>query len=82
MNYYVYVLRSEKTNYAYVGQTKDLQKRLREHNAGLTKSIQFQIPFKIEYYEMVGSRTEAMKREKIFKSGKGRQWLKENVLKN
>ncbi len=79
--YYVYVLRSLKNNYRYIGQTNNLEKRLEEHNLGMTKSIKFQLPFILEYTEEFKTRIEAIKREKFFKSGQGREWLDKNVKK-
>jgi len=73
--FYVYVLRSKKNNYRYIGQTNNLDRRIKEHNEGLTKSIRFQRPFVLEYYEEFQTRFEAIKREIFFKSGKGREWL-------
>ena len=78
--FYVYVLRSKKNNYRYIGQTNNLKKRLEEHNSGLTKSIRFQTPFVLEHAEEYESRVEAMKREKFLKSGKGRDWLDKRGL--
>lgn len=37
--YYVYVLKSEKDGNNYVGYSKDLRKRLKEHEQGLVKLI-------------------------------------------
>ena len=75
----VYVLRSQKNGYRYIGHTADLARRLVEHNSGLTKSIRFQIPFVLEYTEECSTKVEAVRREKFFKSGKGREWLDKNV---
>ena len=75
MIFYVYVLRSQKNGYRYIGQTNNLKRRLREHNLGLTKSIRFQLPFQIEHIEKYPTRKGAVKREKFLKSGKGREWL-------
>lgn len=77
--FYVYVLRSLKNHYRYIGQTNDLQRRIEEHNSGLTQSIRFQIPFALEYYEEYETRVEAQKREKFLKTGKGREWLDKNI---
>ncbi len=77
--FYVYVLRSRKNGYRYIGQTNDLERRLKEHNEGLTKSIRFQLPFDLEHSEEFETRIEAVKREKFLKSGQGREWLDENV---
>ncbi len=73
--FYIYVLRSQKSGYRYIGQTSNLKRRLKEHNAGLTKSIRFQLPFRLVYIEEVPYRDEARRREKFLKSGKGREWL-------
>jgi len=77
--YFVYVLRSQKTRYRYIGHTNNLTRRLKEHNSGFTKSIRFQTPFIMEYSEKYETRNEAIKREKFLKSGKGREWLDRHV---
>jgi putative endonuclease len=53
-----------------------LEKRLNEHNSGLTQSITAYIPFKVAYYETFTTREEAVNREKYFKSAAGRRYLK------
>jgi len=79
MPYYVYVLRSKKNGYRYIGQTNNLKRRIDEHNLGLTKSIRFQLPFSLEYTEKFETRVDAVRREKFLKSGKGREWLDTNI---
>jgi putative endonuclease len=71
----VYVLRSCKTGFRYIGQTNNLERRLQEHENGDTKSIRFQRPFTIEYIEKHPTRLEAMRRERWLKTGVGREWL-------
>jgi putative endonuclease len=71
----VYVLRSQKTGYRYIGQTADITRRLTEHNAGLTRSTKFQVPFSIEYTEEYPDRRSATQRERFLKTGQGRAWL-------
>jgi putative endonuclease len=78
--YFVYVIESQKDFRLYKGFTEDLEKRLSEHNSGKTKSTKGFMPWKIVYYEKVNSRIEARSREKYFKSGIGRDYLKE-ILK-
>ena len=77
--FYVYVLRSHKNGYRYIGQTNNLERRLREHNEGLTKSIKFQLPFAVEFTEEYSTRVEAVRREKFLKSGQGREWLDQHA---
>lgn len=71
----VYVLKSLKNNYRYIGQTNNLPRRLEEHNLGSTPSIRFQRPFRLIYSEEFPTRQRAVIREKHLKSGQGRQWL-------
>ncbi len=73
MNYYVYILQSEKDQGFYVGMSKDLEHRLREHNQGRVQSTQFRKPFQLIYTEIVNDRKLARVREKYWKSGVGRE---------
>lgn len=77
--FFVYVLSSQQSKSLYNGQTEDLYKRLKAHNAGKVKSTKAYIPWKIVYYEEFNSREEAVSREKYLKSGIGRQYLKEKL---
>ena len=67
---FIYILFSPKTNRYYIGSTGDLEKRLKLHNAGLTKSTKYGIPWKIIYSEEYSNRKDAVKREKEIKSYK------------
>jgi len=78
--YYVYILLSERDQKRYIGFTQDLERRIVEHNSGLVKSTKNRIPLKLIYFERFENKVEAMKREKFFKSGKGREFLN-NILK-
>jgi len=48
--FYTYVLLSEKDNNFYVGFTKDLKKRIDEHNKGIVPSTVYRRPFKLFYF--------------------------------
>ncbi len=61
--YYVYVIQSQKDRSTYIGYTGDLEKRIKEHNQGKTRSIKSKIPFSLVYFEEFESKTEARKRE-------------------
>ena len=75
---YVYVLKSKIDSSLYVGYSKDLKKRIKDHNQGKTKSIRHRIPFELIYYEAYRSKTDARKRELELKN-KG--YSKEQLLK-
>ncbi|MCR1023825.1 MULTISPECIES: GIY-YIG nuclease family protein [Cellulophaga] len=80
MKYYVYVLESEKDQRWYKGHTVDLDKRIKEHNSGKTKSTKGFIPWRLVYFEVVETREEAIQRERYFKTGSGREFLKKIIM--
>jgi putative endonuclease len=74
--YYVYVLRSLKDHKRYIGSTDNLLKRVDEHNDALVKSTKNRRPLVLIYSEEFVLRSEALKRERFFKTGFGRSFLK------
>ncbi len=60
--------------------TKDLDRRIREHNKGQNKSTKAYIPWKLIHKEEFDSRIEARRREKFLKSGNGREFLKAIII--
>jgi putative endonuclease len=74
--YFVYAIKSRVNDRIYVGISKDLKRRLIEHNKGYTRSTKAFIPWKIIYQKYCGSRKEARKEEKRLKSGAGKEFLK------
>ena len=56
-----------------------MEKRLLQHNSGMTESIRPYIPFEIIYKEQFATEQEAIAREKYFKSSAGRRYLKKMV---
>ncbi len=80
MGYYIYILFSRHFNRTYTGQTNDLESRLDYHNAGKVRSTKAYIPWERIYSESFNSRSEAMKREKWFKSPEGRKLIKKILM--
>ncbi|HEY4755449.1 MAG TPA: GIY-YIG nuclease family protein [Ignavibacteriaceae bacterium] len=78
--YFVYILKSLKDHKRYIGFTSDLERRILEHNSGLVKSTRNRKPFELIYTEEFEIKEQAMDREKFFKSGKGREFLKSRNL--
>lgn len=65
MSYYVYILRTSFDT-LYIGQTNNLEKRIKEHKNKTTKSAKYMryfSSFNLVYTETYSTRTEAMKRE-------------------
>ena len=56
--------------------TRNVEKRIEEHNKGLTPSTQFYRPWKLVYLEEYPDRISARNREKYLKSGSGKEFLK------
>ena len=77
--HYVYILQSEKNNNFYVGYTKNIQRRIKEHNSGKVFSTKNRIPLKLVYWEGCLSQDDAMKREKYLKSSWGKRYIKNRI---
>ena len=81
--YYIYILLSLKDQKLYVGFTKNLNKRLKQHKEGSVKSTKNRRPIILIYYEVYSQKIDAMRREKYLKGGNGRATLKiqlKNIL--
>ena len=81
MMFYTYVLLSGSDKNFYIGSTKDLKKRLDEHNKGLVVSTAPRRRLELIYCEACLNEDNAIAREKYFKTGFGRRFLR-NRLKN
>ncbi len=79
--YFVYVLKGISHDKLYKGIAQDIERRLKEHNSGKTKSTKHGRPWKVVYYESYETRAEARKREKYFKSAAGRRFLTKKFQK-
>jgi putative endonuclease len=71
----VYVLLSERTGKKYVGQTMHIEKRLLAHNNGDSRYTKGRGPWQLIYNESCSTRSEAIKRERYLKTGKGREFI-------
>jgi putative endonuclease len=75
--YFVYILQSQIDGTLYTGQTKNLKERLQWHNLGKVKSTRAKRPLDVKYFEIYGTRKEAMWREWELK----RKWNTERKKK-
>ena len=67
MKYYVYIIYSEKFDKYYKGYSMNPQRRLEEHNTGLTRYSSAYKPWKLVYLEYFETKKEALQREKRIK---------------
>lgn len=79
--FFVYVLYSTSLHRRYIGKTENVDRRLSEHNNGLSTWTKKGIPWKLIYYEAYLLPSDATKRELFLKSGRGREYL-DQLLNN
>ena len=73
--FFVYILQSLKDFSYYVGQCNDLNKRMSQHNEGMSKYTSSKRPLRLRYFEVFYSRHEALIREKQIKKMKSRKFI-------
>src|SRR3989344_3345954 len=71
--YNVYFLESEQSGKYYIGVSRSADKRLREHNEGLSKSTAPWRPWRLVRIETYKTIKEAYKRERFLKSKKNKK---------
>ena len=76
MTNFHYVLRSLKDGNFYVGYSRDLKRRVTEHNSGQIPSTATRRPLELVYYEACLNQADATKREKYLKSAWGKRYIK------
>ena len=69
--WFTYIIKSQNFNKYYVGYTEDLNRRIKEHNSGKTKSIVAYVPYELVYSEEYSLKSDARKRELQIKRYKG-----------
>ncbi|MDO8929153.1 MAG: GIY-YIG nuclease family protein [Bacteroidota bacterium] len=79
MKYTVYALHSQFDGRIYVGFSSNVEKRLKEHNSGKTKSTKGFRPWVIIFTEEYTNRIEAREKEKYYKTGIGKEKLRKLV---
>ena len=75
MEYFVYILYSDRLGKYYVGQTGDLSKRLERHNSGRERFTRKGFPWVLVHKESCNSRSAAMGLEKKIKNLGARRYL-------
>lgn len=77
--HFVYILRLSN-NQLYIGFTKDLKKRLKEHESGKVFSTKKYLPLELIYYECYSAFLDAKNREsKIKQFGSTYSQLKKRI---
>ncbi len=76
LQYCVYVLLSKADGQLYAGYSTDLDQRLTDHFEGHVPSTASRRPLRLIYCEYHISKTDALRREKYFKTTAGKKGLK------
>ncbi len=69
--FYVYVLYSKSWDRFYIGQTSDVDDRIKRHNGGRSQYTRGGRPWLLIHTEEYSTRSEAIKRELFLKSAEG-----------
>ncbi len=77
--FFTYILQSQQDKSFYIGYSSNLEKRLREHNEGLSKYTKRKIPWKMVYFEVFETKSESIKREVFLKKQKSVVFLKKLI---
>src|SRR3989344_1347891 len=79
--YYTYILKSKKDGQLYAGSTNNLRLRFEQHKKGAVPATKHRRPLELIYYEACLTEADARRRERTFKSYRGKMFLK-NRLKS
>jgi putative endonuclease len=78
MFFYTYVLMCSDGK-MYIGSSSNLRHRLEEHRSGYVTATKYRQPVHLIYYEACPSLGKAQHRERYFKTGYGRKFLKQRI---
>ena len=74
--FYTYVLWGKENKNFYIGYTQNLERRLSEHKAGKVHTTYRFPSFELVFYEAFLSECDALRRERYFKTTKGKKALR------
>ena len=81
MKYYTYILQSQSHKTYYYGSCENLEARIDQHNKDKVRNTKGRRPWILHYFESFETRSEAVRREKFFKSIDGYKYLKnKNII--
>ncbi len=73
--FFTYIIYSPKLDRYYIGYTSDLEKRLAEHNAGISAFTSKATDWILKFSGPFNSRTDAFKFEMAIKKKKSRKYI-------
>ncbi len=79
--YYLYIIYSNKIDQYYIGQSRDIENRIINHNNARSKSTRKADDWVLKYFEEYITRSLAMKREIEIKKKKSRKFIEQLIIK-
>ncbi len=76
----IYILQSLKNGRYYIGSTNDIERRLKEHNAGEVRATRYLMPLKLCLFYLTKSLTEARQIEYKLKKFKSRKIVEKIII--
>ena len=80
--FFVYILEATESKRYYIGQTENLEGRIKRHNEGRNLSTRAYIPWQLRWWKEYETRSEAIKAERKLKGIKKRVGLEKFVREN
>ena len=78
--WYTYILYSKESGKTYVGFSNDVERRLFEHNVSELKGFTLKYrPWTLIRKEGYSKKSDALQREKFYKTGRGREEIKQFI---
>ncbi len=74
--FYTYILNNPLTDRYYIGSTNNIDRRIKQHSKGYTRTSNILKTFKLVYTEEFETVKEARDREKQLKSYKSKKYIK------
>lgn len=79
--HYVYVLKSDQVK-LYVGRSSNLKQRIQQHKNKQVKSTKCWKKIDLIFYEAFLAKSDSIRREKYFKTSKGKSSLRQIIRKS
>ncbi len=79
MKGYLYILESQKNGSYYIGCSKNVDKRLKQHNSGQVKATRYKRPYKLVFKQEFDSIDIAHKAELKIKSWKRKDFIEKII---
>ena len=80
--FFVYILEAIDTKRYYIGQTENLDERLKKHNEGKNLSTKHYLPWRLKWYRAYDTRSEAIRVERKLKGIKKRTGIEKFIRDN